>query len=440
MMSQMYAQGEYDEYKLPVMLSQSRILIGCGGNYVDIDRFYASDDGGVSWKVYFAPVKFANAVFPDSTTGFAVKAVETGDTDPYQVYKSTDGGKTWLWNMHAAKWSSMAPQSPAIRFVTPLNGYFAPTVVWQVDSIPIYRTTDGGASWNTMDVDSASKVALAYSPSVYFDSLNGYSMDRYGGLNRTTNGGMDWTYDQQLIASSHVGALVKAGTSIMAYETRSEMLSIWQEMLVTHDLGKTWESVYQYVTKSSQRINEIGFFDTTYAIAWNQSFLFTTFDSIKRMPVRSTNGGRSWDVIDTPIKEYSGHSFWSDGTGYVTDRKAVYKTTDYGETWNQVAVVTGIEGRCGHAPPSFRLDHNYPNPVGNDHKQTTISFSVGKSTQIRLSVYDIMGREIRTIVDAFRSPGSYTERLDVSGLPPGVYLITMLAGNNPPMVRRMVVR
>jgi hypothetical protein len=52
----------------------------------------------------------------------------------------------------------------------------------------------------------------------------------------------------------------------------------------------------------------------------------------------------------------------------------------------------------------------------------------------------MMGRTVRAIKDDYHAPGSFIERLDVSGLIPGVYLITMFAGNNPPKVRRMVVR
>ncbi|MCP4582141.1 MAG: T9SS type A sorting domain-containing protein [candidate division Zixibacteria bacterium] len=72
------------------------------------------------------------------------------------------------------------------------------------------------------------------------------------------------------------------------------------------------------------------------------------------------------------------------------------------------------------------LHQNYPNPF-NDH--TTISYSIQERQHINLSIYDLLGREIRILVDETVEPGSYSTAFNSSGLASGVYLCLLRAGN-----------
>ncbi|MGC9092080.1 MAG: T9SS type A sorting domain-containing protein [Bacteroidota bacterium] len=89
---------------------------------------------------------------------------------------------------------------------------------------------------------------------------------------------------------------------------------------------------------------------------------------------------------------------------------------------------------AGEIPGSFALEQNYPNPF---NPSTTISFDVPKQSHLRLAIYDVLGREVKTLVDEEKNPGRYSVTFDASNLPSGVYLYRLEAGSFSE-VRKMV--
>ena len=71
---------------------------------------------------------------------------------------------------------------------------------------------------------------------------------------------------------------------------------------------------------------------------------------------------------------------------------------------------------------SFTLDGSYPNPV---RARATVGFTAAESGPVTLRLYDVLGREVRTLVDATVDAGAHTVRLDVTGLASGVYVLRM---------------
>ena len=71
------------------------------------------------------------------------------------------------------------------------------------------------------------------------------------------------------------------------------------------------------------------------------------------------------------------------------------------------------------APRTFALEQNYPNPF---NPSTVISYDLASTGVVRLTVYDILGREVERLVDATQSAGSHQVRFDGSGLASGVYI------------------
>lgn len=88
--------------------------------------------------------------------------------------------------------------------------------------------------------------------------------------------------------------------------------------------------------------------------------------------------------------------------------------------WNQtVDIVTTVKGPPGQALPSkFSLHQNYPNPF---NPITTIQFDIPKQSRVSIRVYNILGKEIATLVDEEKAPGIYTIQFDGGSLPTGVY-------------------
>jgi len=76
-------------------------------------------------------------------------------------------------------------------------------------------------------------------------------------------------------------------------------------------------------------------------------------------------------------------------------------------------------------PRAFHLEPNYPNPF---NPSTTIPYRLSNATPVTLRIYDVLGRDVATLVDAFQAPGRYEVRFDAKGLPGGVYLYRLQTG------------
>lgn len=87
---------------------------------------------------------------------------------------------------------------------------------------------------------------------------------------------------------------------------------------------------------------------------------------------------------------------------------------------------TGIDDDISGLPANFALMQNYPNPF-NAH--TEIRFDLRSSVSVQLSVYDILGRHIETLIDSRKPAGSYNIIWDAGDLPSGVYFYKLQAGD-----------
>lgn len=83
-----------------------------------------------------------------------------------------------------------------------------------------------------------------------------------------------------------------------------------------------------------------------------------------------------------------------------------------------VSPVTGISDFSEKLPGTFELHQNYPNPF---NPGTTLSYELFQRGHITLTVYDILGRRVHTLVNQTQSPGVYNLYFDASGLASGVY-------------------
>jgi hypothetical protein len=87
--------------------------------------------------------------------------------------------------------------------------------------------------------------------------------------------------------------------------------------------------------------------------------------------------------------------------------------------------VTSIKNE-NKLPKSFSLAQNFPNPF---NPSTVIEYSIPKEEFVSIKVYNILGKEITTLVNEKKSAGNYEIRFDAGSLPNGVYLYKLIAGN-----------
>jgi hypothetical protein len=99
-----------------------------------------------------------------------------------------------------------------------------------------------------------------------------------------------------------------------------------------------------------------------------------------------------------------------------------------------LTVVTGVsEG--SEIPEAFVLDQNYPNPF---NPVSTIRFGLPMLAYASLRVFDVLGREVRTLVNEVMPAGIYAVQLDASNLASGVYFYRLMS-NGTVIARRLLV-
>lgn len=105
-------------------------------------------------------------------------------------------------------------------------------------------------------------------------------------------------------------------------------------------------------------------------------------------------------------------------------------------TTPEPGIAVGVEEQLTNTKPkNLVLDPNYPNPF---NPTTTITFSVPNSGMITLKVFDLLGREIRTLVNQYKTIGNYQVEFDASDLSSGVYLY-QLKSENQVINRKMTI-
>jgi hypothetical protein len=86
-------------------------------------------------------------------------------------------------------------------------------------------------------------------------------------------------------------------------------------------------------------------------------------------------------------------------------------------------------------PVKFNLEQNYPNPF---NPSTTINYSLESGGFVKLSVYNFLGQEVKTLVNQYQNAGSYTYTFNALNLPSGVYMYKLKA-NNSSHVKKMIL-
>ena len=129
-----------------------------------------------------------------------------------------------------------------------------------------------------------------------------------------------------------------------------------------------------------------------------------------------------WSVLVGPKPFYLRGESW--GTTFVTADKSD----------NPSAVIQAVDLRADFLD-KFELIQNYPNPF---NPETQIEFRVAKTEFVKLSVYDLLGRERTVLVNGQRIPGTYKATWNAGGMPSGIYFAVLEAGGDR-QIRRMIL-
>jgi len=96
-----------------------------------------------------------------------------------------------------------------------------------------------------------------------------------------------------------------------------------------------------------------------------------------------------------------------------------------------------IEVVANLLPATYSLSQNYPNPF---NPGTTMNYKLPKESKVVLKVYDILGKEISTLVNENKEAGSYSVRFDAGSYPSGIYVYELRAGGFVSRNKMMLIK
>jgi len=88
-------------------------------------------------------------------------------------------------------------------------------------------------------------------------------------------------------------------------------------------------------------------------------------------------------------------------------------------------------------PNAFALEQNFPNPF---NPTTSIRYTIGKADNVSLTVYNMLGQEVATVVNQFQTAGTHTVNFDASNLASGMYLYKIQSGSFSEVKKMMLLK
>ncbi|MBN1348236.1 T9SS type A sorting domain-containing protein [candidate division KSB1 bacterium] len=146
-----------------------------------------------------------------------------------------------------------------------------------------------------------------------------------------------------------------------------------------------------------------------------------------------------WDENTAQWIELESAAYDEDGQSISLEVETV---ATYYAVFRTESATTGIAGIDDNLPVVFEMGQNYPNPF---NPTTTIAFQLNTTAQIRLTIFNMLGQEVRTLVNELKPAGTYAaiwDGMDNNGnmLPTGFYVYKLDAGNQSQIKRMLLMK
>lgn len=306
------------------------------------------------------------------------------------------------------------------------NRIYAGGAYWDTiaseSKLAMYKSTDGGDTWTKYDLtppihDYGYIYSIAIDPqcpdTVYAGGYYKYASTYYGALFRSVNGGDQWSnlspdlpdsvfnYVYDLEVNPHNDSIVYAAANKGIFKST--------------DWGLGW--------------TEKGSFSSMYAVTVSSNNSEWVFSGGYYGAYYSTDGGNSWENVTQELS----CPYVTSLEFYPPDSDTIHIGT-YGSSLYRSAECTEVEDEKEVLiPKRISLSQNYPNPF---NPTTIIRFYIGGRTSIptTLTIYNILGRKVRTLLDEPQKPGRHEvvwDGKDDHGqdLASGIYFYRIKVGN-----------
>ncbi|MGE5682290.1 MAG: YCF48-related protein [Bacillota bacterium] len=401
-------------------------------------NMFITSDYGTNWKSLANTNRDFYSIYAEDSLNIVI-AGGSASTYRGEINLTTDGGKTW-------------DKSPLVIGSLLHDAVkFGNRIYTCGRDGAYYVSTDNGQNW--LNYSLPATTAKNYKL-FFLDKENGYMVTSEGKILRTGNHGQSWYLVQQIPATLYDIKMTSAvrgftvGSADRLYETYDS--NNWVHGVLSSPSGQI-TSIYM--------LNEsLGF------IAGERGAVYKTDDGFRSVTLLTDTSSLNGSVMRS-VFAFNDSTVWAVGTGGVILRSSgpnkmvKVDSANFGEDLSAIArlndstiVISGYSGSVYKiwekkpakttlqndrltSPEKFALEQNYPNPF---NPSTNISYSIAKSGMVTLKIYNILGREVTTLVNSFQNAGSYSVKFDASALSSGIYLYE-LSGSGNKISRKMVI-
>ena len=359
-----------------------------------------TSDNGMNWRIQNSGVTnpVYSVFFVDENTGYAL-SWNFDKTPPLhygtRVLSTTNGGLNWS--------NYLFPDTNlflnSICFFDEQNGCMGGTVG------KIYYTTNAGQNWFRSTVDSGIASVFPVEKIKYSDRQNMYaaggSFDIAGVIWKSTDAGRNWI-------STIVGP--EPLNDIFIYNS-SEVLCAGGDFeygasnVYTSNSGANWRytefGIFGISRSIDFRTNDEGWI----ALGITDSFLVTTDRGISWELRPAPDGAQIYDI-----------DFTNTRNGWAVGNDGVILKYNFEPS--------GISGDEELIPGSEMLYQNYPNPF---NPSTVISYSLPEKSDIKLTIYNAIGIEIKTLINGSQNAGKHEIIFNAENNPSGIYYIKLIS-------------
>jgi hypothetical protein len=255
----------------------------------------------------------------------------------------------------------------------------------------ILKTTNGGASFDSSGLfipQSGSEISFNNSLDAWYQyAMFGTNSSK---IYRTSNNGLNWT--SASVPFQMISSLCYGGPNLTSYAAGGILTA------KSTNYGQNWQSVTLPGTGNCVFNNNDGWYTRG-----SEIYKAGVTDFV--LAYTSPSGGNYTDIsIFTSIFE----------SGIV----AGWAVKDNGTVSKYYAFLAGVIKTSNKIPYKFTLSQNYPNPF---NPKTIINFQLPMFSNVKIIIYDILGREVAAIVNEQVKPGTYEVEFDGTNYPSGVY-------------------
>jgi photosystem II stability/assembly factor-like uncharacterized protein len=368
-------------------------------------RLFMSADDGESWTSLDSALE---SVFILSILAEEDGTIYIGSTRG--ILRSTDFGGSWL-----SLNNGLTDTGVTHLVRKPGGDLFAGTY-----SAGVFRSSDNGGTWEQTNSGLSDHTikSLAVSPN---DEI---FVGTFDGMYKSIDNGTTWEHlwfdsgqrPTTVVFDSHghIYTWIESGGSSPSLDGvhRSD------------DNGLSWVHIFsrQHLIEGYLTVNGNG---TIYV-----GYPGEVWPGPPRAVVVSTDKGLTWESMDAGLTNPFPKSMVTNSRGYV------FMGT-YQGVFRSFHTTTSTPGVYGTSPTSFRLRQNYPNPF---NPSTTIGFSLPRSGEVSLKIFNPLGEEVATLTSGHMDAGVHSIEWNATGQPSGVYFYRLQAGSCAETRKLVLVR